>query len=361
VYADRRFLSDGAPPCILLAPFWGLADANPISGDGRIYDPYIQNGAEYFELAPLETADFALVPANWEHYVGQPGAQNRARELAVMAAQAQKPLVVFYHGDYEFPIEFGIPADVRVFRTGLTESIRRPGEQTLPAWSADFLEAYCAGQLNIREKPDTPVVGFCGDMSSGSHPLTRLKRWLGQHPARYSLFKRLGLELIKHPGARYRWHTLHALGKAKGIERNLVLRYGYWNGAVYRGKVLDGQNLEQSRLDYVNNMLESDYVLCVRGKGNYSYRLYETLSCGRIPLLVHTGGVLPFEQWIDWQRYCVWVEEHDLPHIGERVRTFHAGLTPEAFRDLQAACRRLWVEWLSPRGFFANLHHHLEQ
>jgi hypothetical protein len=57
----------------------------------------------------------------------------------------------------------------------------------------------------------------------------------------------------------------------------------------------------------------------------------------------------------------VWVEEHDLPHIGERVRTFHAGLTPEAFRDLQADCRRLWVEWLSPQGFFANLHRYFER
>lgn len=361
IFADRSFLPENTPPCVLLAPFWGLIDADPITGSGRIFAPYVESGANYFKLASLEEADFAVVPANFEHYTRQPDAQTRLRRLAEMAAQAQKPLVVFYRGDYEYPIDVGVPVDLRVFRTSLTETARRPGEHTLPAWSADFLEEYRGGQLRLRDKRDTPVVGFCGDMSSGSRRVTRLARWLGQHPARYAFFKLLGVELIKHPGSRHRWHALHALRKAKGIQRNFVLRYGYWNGAVYRGTVLDGQKLEQSRTEYVENMLESDYVLCVRGKGNYSYRLYETLSCGRIPLLVDTGGGLPFSEWIDWRRYCVWVEADDLPRIGERVRAFHAGLTPESFRDLQAACRQLWLDWLSPQGFFANLYRYFER
>ncbi|MCC7208950.1 MAG: exostosin family protein [Anaerolineae bacterium] len=358
VYADRDCLPDNAPPCILLAPFWGLADSDPITGDGRIYAPYMQDGARLVELTALDAADFALVPANWEHYAHPSEAVERLRRLAERAAQAGKPLVVFYRGDYEFPVDLGAPVDLRVFRTSLTRSARRPGEQTLPAWSADLLDDCCGGKVRVRDKGARPVVGFCGDMSSGSHPLTRLKRLIGQHPARYALFKRIGVELIDHPGARHRWHAVHALRRAQsqGVDLNLVLRYGYWNGSVYRGAVRDAHNLAQSRAAYVENMLSSDYVLCVRGKGNYSYRFYETLCCGRIPLVVDTGGVLPFEDWIDWSRYGVWVGADELPHIGERVRAFHAGLTPDAFREMQAACRQLWLDWLSPRGFFANLH-----
>ena len=33
----------------------------------------------------------------------------------------------------------------------------------------------------------------------------------------------------------------------------------------------------ESTLEYYNNIRESDYVLCLRGGGNYSRRLYETL------------------------------------------------------------------------------------
>jgi hypothetical protein len=103
-------------------------------------------------------------------------------------------------------------------------------------------------------------------------------------------------------------------------------------------------------------MVDSDYVLCTRGGGNFSYRFYETLSCGRIPLFVNTDCSLPFEQHIDWKKYCVWVEEEDLPHLGNIIREFHARLSPQEFQDMQLACRQLWLDWLSPQGFFANFH-----
>jgi hypothetical protein len=70
--------------------------------------------------------------------------------------------------------------------------------------------------------------------------------------------------------------------------------------------------------------------------------------------------VLPYERWIDWKRYCVWVEEEDLPKIGRKVADFHDRLSPSDFLDLQRACRELWLEWLSPHGFFRNFHRHFD-
>ena len=107
-------------------------------------------------------------------------------------------------------------------------------------------------------------------------------------------------------------------------------------------------------------MVGSDYVLCIRGAGNFSYRLYETLSCGRIPVFVDTDCVLPYERWIDWPSLGVWLPEKDLPRIAERVAAFHELLSPTEFRERQRACRRLWEEWLSPVGFFANFYRHFE-
>ena len=112
------------------------------------------------------------------------------------------------------------------------------------------------------------------------------------------------------------------------------------------------------RREYVQNMVDSDYVLCARGGGNFSYRLYETLSCGRIPVFVDTDCVLPLESAIDWKGTCVWVDESDLNEIGSRVAAFHAALTPAEFADRQRACRRLWETHLSPQGFFAHFHEH---
>lgn len=118
--------------------------------------------------------------------------------------------------------------------------------------------------------------------------------------------------------------------------------------------------MEQSRRQHVENMFESDYVLCTRGSGNYSIRFYETLCNGRIPVFVNTDCVLPFEEWIDWRQYCVWVEAREVSRVAERVAEFHQSLSPAEFKDRQRACRSLWEEWLSPYGFFKNIRRYFE-
>ena len=100
--------------------------------------------------------------------------------------------------------------------------------------------------------------------------------------------------------------------------------------------------MQKARQEYVQNMIESDYILCARGAGNFSYRLYETLSCGRIPVFIDTDCVLPYNFAIEWKKYCVWVNEGELSHIAEKVAEFHSRLSPQEFLDLQSACRRLW-------------------
>ena len=116
------------------------------------------------------------------------------------------------------------------------------------------------------------------------------------------------------------------------------------------------------RGEFVANLLDCDYALCVRGMGNFSYRFYEALCCGRIPVIVDTDGVLPFDEEIDWRAYAVWVRPEDIEHIGERIAEFHAAISPDdAFQALQRRCRRLWEERLSPPGFFTQLHRYFQR
>lgn len=70
--------------------------------------------------------------------------------------------------------------------------------------------------------------------------------------------------------------------------------------------------------------------------------------------------MLPFEEWIDWKQHCVWIEEGDTARVAERVAEFHGRWSPAEFRDRQRACRALWLEWLSPYGFFKNLRRYFD-
>ena len=140
------------------------------------------------------------------------------------------------------------------------------------------------------------------------------------------------------------------------LEADFVLRRGFWGGASQAPS-----SLRHARDEYVRNMLDSDYVLCVRGIGNFSYRLYETLSMGRIPVFVDTDCVLPLEFDVDWREHCVWVDESEIDQIGDRVLEFHESVDDDEFEERQHACRDLWAKRISPQGFFASFHRHFEQ
>lgn len=361
IYSERCYLPDGLPHVALLYPFWGkdadgLYNSNSPNPNSHRYDRYIDASPPLFEMAQLEEAQLALLPFDWSQVDNHPQARLMAKQMADAAALQGVPIAVFYLDDATTAVEL---ENSLVFRTSADRSSRRQNEAVIPAWSEDFVEHYCNGQVQLRSKSSEPVVGYCGydALVKPKNVLTNyIRLQLGATPGAARMAAKIGVELVKHPqswlyGSRIRSQALFILSKSKGLRRNFIIR-----NALHHTHQL---TLTQ-RQQFVENMLSSDYILCARGGGNFSYRFYETLSCGRIPVLINTDCELPFERWIDWKRYCVWVEEEDLPHLGDRICEFHNRLTPQQFQDLQLECRNLWLEWLSPQGFLSNFHRYFE-
>jgi hypothetical protein len=341
IFSDRRFLdSPSTPHAAILTPFWGT---NPETApDTGRFDRYAEVGGSFLRLSTLADCDVGVFPQNWE------SAGERALELgeafATTCSDAGKTPVVFSGADPTDPL----PIDATVFRTSLLRSQQRPNEFALPAWSEDFLQ-YCGGELRPRPKRARPVIGFCGNTMAGL-PARRFGdgiRGLFGKPREATA----GIE-VAHP----RTKALVAVDRDRRLQADFVLREGFWAGAVG-----NTQALMEARATYVRNMLESDYVLCVRGIGNFSYRLYETLSMGRIPIFVDTDCVLPLEFDVAWRDYCVWVDESEVDRIADRVLEFHESRSEPEFAEHQRACRRLWETRISPQGFFASFHRHFEE
>lgn len=318
----------------MLYPFWGKYDEQGDPDAGR-YDVYTREGRQYFQLVPLTECDFAVLPIEWKPD------DDGLRRFAQEAERAGKTILAFSQGDFEEPIP--LPRSY-IFRSSLSRSRQAPNEFPLPAWSVDFCERYTGGRLPLRGKGVLPAVSYCG---YGSKWKTRLKRLLNYPP---------------NPGEGLRVRALHYLARSGLVRTNFLLRPGYWGGVFQREPP---ERISAARIalrqEYVTNMIESDYVLCCRGRGNFSCRLYEALSLGRIPILVNTDCVLPYERHINWRSLCVWVESSELESIAQKVAAFHAGLSGDAFLSLQQRCRLTWEEWLSPQGFFRHLRADLAQ
>jgi hypothetical protein len=211
---------------------------------------------------------------------------------------------------------------------------RLPHERAMPAPCDDVL-APAGGKLAVRPWSKRPTVGFCGFVGSP--------------------FRRLALQALrqreKTEGLVLRERALSSLERNGVVGTRFIRRSAFWGGSMGRFH-FDEAHQRRVRDEFIQNLLETDYAVCVRGKGNFSFRLYETLSAGRIPIFVNSDCVLPFDNHIDWKRHAVWIEENELPSAADRVRDFHDKLGPQGFGDLQRANRRLWEDRLSPQGFF---------
>ncbi len=306
IFSDRRFLPPGFE-CHMLLPFWGQRK-DPADPDADRFDQWIAKGKDIFRMTSLMGADIAVYPA--------PPTRDPALFREFQEMTFPKPLVAFFNDDSDEVLEYR--EGTTVFRTSFNRSTRRPSEFALPGWSMD------CGVLPPQPFLHAPTVGFCGQV----YPLD---------------VRKAALDILEDDG---RMPTL------------FVRRGQFWGGWIASGRRDEiGQRV---RREFMDNMAASDYVLCARGGGNFSYRLYETMMCGRIPLLVDTDCVLPYESQVDWRGLFPTVDKADIPRIGDVLLEFHGNLGPKGFAERQREMRRLWEEWISPVGFFSNIHRHFE-
>ena len=99
-------------------------------------------------------------------------------------------------------------------------------------------------------------------------------------------------------------------------------------------------------------MVNSDFVLCPKGDGNYSVRFYEALSLGRIPILIDTDMVLPLEETLDYSKFILRVDHADMHRLEDIVADFYEALSNEEFQAMQMEAREAFATHLRYDSFF---------
>jgi len=81
------------------------------------------------------------------------------------------------------------------------------------------------------------------------------------------------------------------------------------------GVGISGKDVEIFR-DLTSNSI---FGLCPRGYGPTSFRLYETIQMGCIPIFISDEFWLPFEKYIDWNKLCLLITPEKIDQIPEIV------------------------------------------
>jgi len=302
-------------------------------------------------------ADFFLFPINYEKLYGYTEHEynhfNYTKDeievlrkdfslMVDMASNHNKKIIIFYYYD---PIKkIDVPNAV-VFRTSLLKSTKNKNEFAMPAYGDDLRSKKEISDFDLwLIKTALPSVGFRGQSAPLKLPFRlQLKRNFNQLLKKSGFSKQFNLHY--NFGYLARRDALVSCIKNKNIKTDMSLTTIEQSWDPIKGK-----------LPFVNNVFNNQYNICVSGHGNYSFRLYEILSAGRIPVFINTDCVLPFEEFIDWKKHVVWIEEKDADKADQFIIKFHQTISPNDFLQLQKNNRSLWEKYFSKEGFYQSLH-----
>lgn len=235
-----------------------------------------------------------------------------------------------------------------VFRTSMLATSSYQNEYPLPTLIAgkEFAD------WPALSKSERPTVGFVGQAESSLYHRAISQRdqgdvaKIGYQNIAAAEADQAVLRTPVNIGLLLRKRALAVLDANPELQTDFVLRDSYH----HQGEHVE--SAEDRRQQYLDGMRTNAYSLCIRGAGNYSIRLYETMAAGRIPIILNTGLVLPLDGVLPWREVGVWVEAEDLGQIDQKVLEFHAQISPAEFIERQRANRELWLRYLTPTNFW---------
>jgi hypothetical protein len=282
-------------------------------------------GFDFIEkVASAALADFILIP----QFIRQmsPKVAHYLAELRAFAAAHKKEVIALKGGDLSY--RFMIPGCI-TFAASLYKS-KNYGEIAMPAPIDDL----SSREVASRVKSTLPTVSFCGYAEVGS---------VGEALMYYA--KNILYAPVYRRGIYWRRKAMGAVSKDARMTTSFIVRPRFGGKSGNLGT-------PQMREEYLQNIEQSDFVLCPKGDANYSARFYETLALGRIPVLIDTDMVLPLEHLIDYSKIMVRVPYSEVNRVGDYILDFWNAHSDESFQAVGHEARETFEKYLRYDAFF---------
>jgi hypothetical protein len=106
--------------------------------------------------------------------------------------------------------------------------------------------------------------------------------------------------------------------------------------------------IERGKRRYAEVIARSKFVLCPRGAGPSSFRIFETMAAGRVPVILSDEWVPPAGP--AWDRCAIFIPENQIDRIGEILEA-----REPQFPAMASAARWEWEEWFAPSSLFHRM------
>jgi hypothetical protein len=121
-----------------------------------------------------------------------------------------------------------------------------------------------------------------------------------------------------------------------------VLKPKHWSPEISKDK----QDL------FLQITSKSKFTLCPRGYGATSFRLYEAMQLGSVPVYIYYKHPhLPFSDRLDWDKLAVLIEQDNITNIGKIL----TNINDAQYNEMQKYIKKIYPDYFTLQGMSNNI------
>lgn len=120
----------------------------------------------------------------------------------------------------------------------------------------------------------------------------------------------------------------------------------YFSAQQWNAKVSENKMKE-----FLHITNRSKFVLCPRGYGNTSFRLYESMQLGAVPVYISDDFYLPWSDEIDWNNFCVIIKANEI----EKVDLILKNISDEQYIKMKNNIKKYYNDYFTLEGTCKNI------
>jgi len=127
-----------------------------------------------------------------------------------------------------------------------------------------------------------------------------------------------------------------------------IIKTYLYDSKLHWGKIENTPVGMQWRVLFIESLGGSKMVLAPRGGGLSSYRFFEAMSAGRVPILIADDWELPCKDLIEWDKCMIQIPESEARRAGPFLIKRLKGVGNRDLAEMGLSAYAAWRSYLSP-------------
>jgi len=102
---------------------------------------------------------------------------------------------------------------------------------------------------------------------------------------------------------------------------------------------------------FIDLALRSKFLLCPRGYGLNSFRLYEAFQLGCVPIIITDIPYLPWQDELNWNEFSIVIDEHNLSNLPHILNC----ISEEKYQDMLKKGFEIYTKYFTLDGMYNNI------